>query len=129
MPPPRTSLIELQPYLVRYASIPVDWYPISVSDYQSIPQSVKSAGMYQDYCYIYKRVFVADILNGHSSSRTKLQLLMLKTSTHLEDHRLNELQSLATITIQDLAGSICACVPYYLGDRVKILTLDDKTVQ
>lgn len=116
-------------FVAWYASIPLEWYPIAVSDARSIPDSVRLAGMYQDYCNIHNSIFVADILNGHSSSRIKLQLLILSTLSSLRDPSLEELESQTQATIQDLADSICASVPYFLGDRTKVLRLDDKSVQ
>jgi len=116
-------------FVAWYASIPLEWYPIAISDPRSIPESVRLAGMYHDYCNIHNSIFVADILNGHSSSRIKLQLLILFTLSHLDDPLLNELESQTQATIQDLADSICASIPYFLGDRTKVLRLDDKSVQ
>ena len=111
------------------ATIPDDWVPTYIWNTERIPQSVRDAGLYQAHCSIHKSIFVADTLNGHCSTRIRVQLVMLACLEHLDNPFLDTARATARNNVQDLADTICASVPYHLGDRVKVLRIDDKTVQ
>ena len=111
------------------ASLPPDWIPVSILGPESVPQSIRVAGMYQDHCTIHRSIFIANSLNGHCCSRIKLQLVILACHNALNDPDSEPARIIARNTIQELADSICATVPYHLGDRVNVLRIDDKTVQ
>lgn len=121
---------DLDQRLVDWMStIPDDWVPIYFWDSKSIPETVREAGMYQSHCTIHKSISVANVLNGYCSSRIKVQLVILACLDHINDLSLDNTRMTAHDTIQDLADMICATVPYFLGNRVKVLRIDDKSVQ
>ncbi|MCJ1298727.1 hypothetical protein MMC08_001517 [Hypocenomyce scalaris] len=121
---------ELDQRLVAWtATIPDDWIPTCIWDPDCIPQSVRDAGLYQAHCTVHKSIFIADVLNGHCSSRIKVQLVILACLEHLDNPFFDATRVNAGNNVQDLADMICASVPYHLGDRVKVLRIDDKTVQ
>ena len=123
---------ELDQRLLAWTStVPDDWLPTQVSGPQGIPQSVRKAGLYQDYCNIYKSILIAYTFNSHSCSRIKLQLTILSCIKHLNFTSDNSemISETASEIIQDLADTICASVPYHLGDRMTIGRIDDKTIK
>lgn len=105
------------------------WIPIRVSSFESLPQTIRDAGTYKEYCDIYRSVFVADQINSQRCSRIRIQLCMLTCLQSLKDEDRDSLSAKCHSVIQELADDICACVPYYLGDRVTFTRLDDKTVE
>ena len=111
------------------ASLPPDWIPVCILDPESISETIRLAGMYQDYCTTHRSIFIANSLNGQFCSRIKLQLVILACLNALNDPDAESTRIIARNSIQDLADSICATVPYHLGDRVNVLRIDDKTVQ
>ena len=111
------------------ASLPPDWIPVCILDPERIPHSIRLAGMYQNYCTIHRSIFIANSLNGYCCSRIKLQLVVLACHNALNNPDPEPTRIIARNSIQDLADSICATVPYHLGDRVNVLRIDDKTVQ
>lgn len=122
---------ELDQRLVDWtATMPEDWNP-TFCDSESVPPSVRDAGFYQDRCSIYPSIFIANILNGQCYSRINVQLVILACLQHLGDNpRFDKDQVLTARTnVQDLADTICASVPFYLGDRVTVLRIDDETMQ
>ncbi|KAL9596680.1 MAG: hypothetical protein Q9219_005639 [cf. Caloplaca sp. 3 TL-2023] len=126
-----TKANDLDQQLVSWAAtIPEDWVPTCVWDPECIPENVREAGCYQAHCIIDKSVFIANILNRHCCSRIKVQLVILACLEHLHDPLRNDsIHENASNTIQDLAATICASVPYHLGDRVQFRRFDDKSVQ
>lgn len=97
-------------------TLPHDWTPIRLSD-SAIPQGVRDAGLYQSHCDIYRSLFVADEFNHYYATRLRLQLVKLTCLHHIAPA-----STAITITeteqmIQDLADTICATVPFHLGDR------------
>lgn len=121
---------ELNQRLVAWtAIIPDDWIPTCIWDPESIPQSVRDAGLYQAHCTVHKSIFIADILNGHCCSRIKVQLVILACLEHMNNPFFDTTREKTRNDMQDLADTICASVPYHLGDRVNVLRIDDKTVQ
>lgn len=85
--------------------------------------------MYQNHCTVNRSIFIANSLSGHCCSRIKLQLVILACHNVLNDPDSEPIRIVARNSIQDLPDSICATVPYHLGDRVNVLRIDDKTVQ
>lgn len=121
---------ELDKRLVAWtATIPDDWVPTCIWDPECIPRSVRDAGLYQTHCTIYKSIFIANVSNGHCCSRIRIQLVILACLEHLNNAFLDTNRVDALNNVQDLADMICASVPFQLGDRVKFLRIDDKTVQ
>lgn len=121
---------ELDQQLLAWTStVPDDWIPIRVSGLECIPQSVCEAGLYQGHGDIYKSIFIAGIFNVHCCSRIKLQLIILACVKQLNRGNFNPASVTALDIIQELADTICASIPYHLGDRVTTGRIDDKTVQ
>lgn len=122
--------IELDQRLLAWTStVPDDWAPIRVSGPACIPQSVRDAGLYQDHCDIYKSIFIAYMFNAQRCWRIKLQLTILACLKHLNSGNF-DIASVTTLEIiQELVDTMCASIPYYLGDRMMIARIDDKTVQ
>ncbi|KAI9751164.1 MAG: histidinolphosphatase [Chaenotheca gracillima] len=111
------------------ASLPGDWYPISVSGPECIPQSVRDAGIYQDNCDVYKSIFIAHAFNSYYSTRISVQQTILDCLQHLNKGNVESASLTALEIIQELADDICASIPYHLGDRVTTKRIDDKNVQ
>ena len=121
---------ELDLRLLAWTStVPDNWPPTRVSGLECIPQSVRDAGLYQDHCDIYKSIFIASTFNSHRSSRIKLQLTILACLKHLNSGNFNTAAVRALEIIQELADTICASIPYHLGDRMTVGRIDDKTMQ
>ncbi|KAL8900841.1 MAG: hypothetical protein Q9207_005491 [Kuettlingeria erythrocarpa] len=110
-------------------SIPDDWVPHCIWGSESIPPSVREAGLYQDHCTIYQTIWVADTFNGHCCSRIKIGLVILACLEHTDSSLADMSRVKALTTIQDLADSVCASIPYHLGDRVEAGRIDDRCVQ
>ncbi|KAI9794305.1 MAG: hypothetical protein M1833_000396 [Piccolia ochrophora] len=110
-------------------SLPSDWGPLRVSGPECIPQSVRDAGLYQNHCDIYKSIFIAFTLNSHCCSRIKVQLTILACLKYLNNDHFDTATVTGLEIIQELADTICASIPYHLGDRVTTGRIDDKTVQ
>ena len=120
---------ELDQRLVDWtATMPDDWNP-TLCDSEIIPRSIRDAGLYQAHCTIYKSISIANILNGHCCSRIKVQLVILACLQHLDTPGFDTDRLNARNNVQDLADTICASVPFYLGDRVAVLRIDDETVR
>ncbi|KAI4091892.1 MAG: hypothetical protein LQ348_002536 [Seirophora lacunosa] len=112
-----------------FAIMPDEWVPSCIWGPKSIPRSIREAGLYQNHCTIHKSIWTADTLNVHSCSRIKTRQVILACLEHLNDPVGHMTRINALATIQDLADTICASVPYHLGDRVEIRRIDDKSVQ
>ncbi|KAL8923019.1 MAG: hypothetical protein Q9208_004831 [Pyrenodesmia sp. 3 TL-2023] len=111
------------------ATIPDEWAPITLWGPDTIPRSVREAGLYQDHCTIHKSIWVADNFNWHCFSRMKVNLVTLACLEHVNSPAADIARVKAHTTIQDLADTVCASVPYHLGDRVEARRIDDKSVQ
>ncbi|KAL8655302.1 MAG: hypothetical protein Q9210_000970 [Variospora velana] len=121
---------ELDIRLVAWTTImPDEWAPTIIRDPETIPRSVRDAGLYQNHCSIHKSVWTADTLNMHCTSRIKTRLVTLACLEHLNDPVFDMTRANALTSIQDLADTICASVPYHLGDRVEPRRIDDRRVQ
>lgn len=121
---------ELDQRLVAWTlTIPDDWVPTCIWDPESIPLSIRDAGLYQNHCTVHKSIFIANTLNGHCCSRIKVQLVILACLEHLDSTLFETARVNAASNVQDLADTICASVPYFLGDRVKVLRIDDRSIQ
>jgi hypothetical protein len=121
---------ELDQRLLAWAStVPGDWVPSRVSGPECIPQSVHDAGLYQEHCDIYKSIFIAYTFNSYCCSRIKLQLTILACLKHLNSGNFDIASVTALEITQELADTICASIPYQLGDRMTTGRIDDKNVQ
>ncbi|KAL8665984.1 MAG: hypothetical protein Q9168_007579 [Polycauliona sp. 1 TL-2023] len=121
---------ELDETLVSWeANLPDDWVPTCIWDPEAIPPSVRNAGLYQDHCTIHKDMWTADSLNVYCCSRIKTGLVMIKCLEHENDPAANITRINTQNTLQALADTICASVPYHLGDRAEIRRIDDKSVR
>lgn len=121
---------ELDQRLLAWTStVPDDWVPTRFSGPECILQSVRDAGLYQDHCDIYKTIFIANIFISHCCSRIKLQLTILACLKHLKSDNLDTASVTALEITQELADTVCASIPYFLGDRMMTGRIDDKTVQ
>ncbi|KAL8992116.1 MAG: hypothetical protein Q9169_007361 [Polycauliona sp. 2 TL-2023] len=112
-----------------FIDLPEEWVPTIIWDLETIPPSVRNAGLYQDHCTIHKDMWTADTINIHSCSRIKIGLVMLQCLEHENDPVANVARIKAQNTLQALADTICASVPYHLGDRVGLRRIDDTSVQ
>ncbi|KAL9588605.1 MAG: hypothetical protein Q9203_002590 [Teloschistes exilis] len=125
-----TKCNELDRRLMSWSSsIPPEWVPTCIWDPESIPQSVRNAGLYQRHCTVHRNIFIANVLNGHCCSRIRVYFTMLACLGHLQNPIFEMNRTIARNTIQDLVDTICASVPYHLGDRVSPQRLGDKTMQ
>jgi hypothetical protein len=120
---------QLDQRLLDWLTTVPTWMPCRVFGLECVPQTVRNAGTYQDYCDIYRNVFVADQLNSQRCSRIRIHSSFLTCLPSLEAEDLNALSVMSQGVIQDLADDICACVPFYLGDRVDFTRFDDKTAK
>ena len=121
---------ELDKQLIQWtATIPDDWVPIHIRGIESIPSSIRNAGLYQPHCIIHKSIFTANVLNGHCCSRIKVQLIKISCIDHLESTLLASGRTNACNIIQEMADTICASVPFFLGDRVSVRRFDDRCVR
>jgi hypothetical protein len=118
-----------QRFLAWSSTVPDDWVPIRVSGLDCIPQTVRDAGLYQEHYDIYKSIFVAYTFNSYRCSRIKLQLTILACLKHLNSSNFDIASVTALEITQELADTICASIPYHLGDRMTAGRIDDKTVQ
>ena len=124
------NAMQLDQRLIAWmTTVPDSWLPIRVSGLECIPQRVRSAGLYQDYCDIYRSIFVADVINSQRCSRIRVHLIILACLEHLDKEDGDTALAISLGVIQELADDICACIPYQLGDRMNIGRLDDKTVE
>ncbi|KAL8651236.1 MAG: hypothetical protein Q9226_004792 [Calogaya cf. arnoldii] len=122
--------IELDQRLVAWkATIPDKWVPIYIWDPETVPQSIRNAGFYGDHCTIHQSIWTADTFNIQCCSRIKVGLVILACLEIVDDPTGNFTRMETHINLQDLADTICASVPFYLGDRVDIRRIDDKSIQ
>ena len=126
--------IELDQQMVAWeGSTPPDWTPIRVSGDDCIPSNVRTIGLYQAHCDIYKSIFVAERFNTHRFARIKVQTIILKCMDHLNPNwpiAATVAAAAANLNIiQTLADDFCASVPYHVGDRTSFARIDDKTTQ
>ena len=110
-------------------NLPTDWIPTKVSGPECIPQSVRDTGLYQDSCDIYKSIFVANTFNSYYSSRIKLQLTIITCLERLDSNSSRRSMAAVLLVIQDLADTICASIPFHLGDRIATGRIDDRSVR
>lgn len=124
------SAKELDQRLVSWtATMPEKWVPYCILDLETIPPSVRDAGLYQNHCTIHRSIWTADTLNGHCCSRIKTGLVTLACLEHVDDPAADITRLNTRTTIQDLADTICASVAYHLGDRTEPRRIDDKDIQ
>lgn len=109
--------------------LPVNWTPTRVSGESSIAESIRDAGLYQDFSDIYKSIFVANTFMSYYSSRIKLQLTISMCLNNLISESSSTSLAVALQVIQELADNICAAVPFHLGDRTGTGRLDDINVR
>lgn len=118
-----------QQMLAWEGSTPPDWAPIRVFGDDCIPSRVRTIGLYQEYCDIYKSIFVAERFNTHRFARIKVQIIILKCLDRLNLSSPTAAAATSLNIIQTLADDFCASVPYHIGDRTSFARIDDKTTQ
>lgn len=118
-----------QQMLVWEGSAPPDWAPIRVSGDDCIPPRVRTTGVYQAHCDIYKSIFVAERFNTHRFARIKVQTIILKCLDRLDLSSPTAAATTSLNIIQTLADDFCASVPFHVGDRTSFARIDDKTTQ
>ena len=111
-----------------YSSMPESYRPVYIAK-ADISSSICSAGLYGEYCTIYKSVFVADLINKHTNSRIRMNLLIMGLAKYLNIPSSGTILVTAKNNIQYLADDICATVPFFLGNRTKMLRLNDRSVE
>ncbi|KAL8829248.1 MAG: hypothetical protein Q9191_002122 [Dirinaria sp. TL-2023a] len=89
--------------------VPSNWLPRRVVG-ESVPPTIREAGMYNGYCDIYPDILVATTLNEWRAARLKLLALVARY----------EPDEQVTANIQRLADDICASLPFHLGDRIEM---------
>ena len=128
---------ELEQRLAAWiANIPTDWAPGGVRDIEQIPPSIRDAGLYEAYCIVHKNIFIANTFNRHCCARIRVQLVIIACLERLANTSLGMTgtgahhitSEKARYIIQESTDTVCASVPYFLGDRNGILQFDDKTV-
>lgn len=98
-------------------SIPESWLPIRISDTAAISPTLQ---LYQDYCDVYKSMFVSSIWNKLRLSQIEVRCAMISLLEHLPPTTANLSRRQTCETgIQKFADDICASVPYYIGDRIR----------
>ncbi|KAL9040453.1 MAG: hypothetical protein Q9180_001900 [Flavoplaca navasiana] len=122
--------IQLDEQLLAWtATIPDEWVPTYIWDLESIPQTVRQAGFYGDHCTIHQSIWTAETLNVHCISRITVGLVVLSCLEHVQDATKDITRMGILTTLQNLADTICASVPFYLGDRFEARRIDDKSIQ
>ena len=105
-------------------NLPPGWAPRRIM-LPAIPASVRAAGVYREHCNIHKSIFSANMWNFFSTSRIKLQLIVLSCLQNLHDENLEEYAALSKLIIQDQAEDICDNLPFFLGDRLEAHRFDN----
>jgi len=109
-------------------NVPETWIPVRVSvPSECIPHTLQ---LYQDYCDIYKAIFLASLWNKLRLSQIEAKYTLLSLLSQLP----RTFSNVALIEscqhgIQTLADDICATVPYYIGDRMKPGRAGDRDVK
>ncbi|KAL8911469.1 MAG: hypothetical protein Q9171_003367 [Xanthocarpia ochracea] len=111
------------------ATIPDEWVPTYIWDLETIPSSIREAGFYRDHCTVHQSIWTADTLNVHCISRITVGLVILACLEHLQDPITDTTRMETLDTLQTLADTVCASVPFHLGDRVEVRRIDDKNIQ
>ncbi|KAL8887393.1 MAG: hypothetical protein Q9215_005030 [Flavoplaca cf. flavocitrina] len=122
--------IELDRRLIAWtATIPDEWVPTHIWDLESIPHSIREAGFYGNHCTVHRSIWTADTLNLHCTSRITVGLVILTCLEHVQDSVM-DITWMETLTIlQSLADTVCASIPFHLGDRTEVRRIDDKNIQ
>ncbi|KAI4283328.1 MAG: hypothetical protein L6R38_002243 [Xanthoria sp. 2 TBL-2021] len=121
---------ELDERLVAWAAtLPEEWIPHCIMDSETLPRSIRDAGLYQDHCTVHKSIWTADALNIYCCSRIKIKLVTLACLEYVTQWVADSTRTNARVTLQDLADTVCASVPFYLGDRVEVRRIDDRSVE
>lgn len=110
-------------------TVPKNWIPTKVMGSESIPSSVREAGLYNNYCNVYKSIFVAYGLNSYHCSRIRLQITILACMGHKGSPNMEAASKSIFDVVQEQADSICASVPFHLGDRTTICRLGDRSIK
>ncbi|KAJ9610307.1 hypothetical protein H2200_005084 [Cladophialophora chaetospira] len=104
-----------------------------------VPESVRKAGMYGNFCNVYPSAQLAGIWHAYNSYRLILLKMTLSADqTVREMHRENDVffaesdkwRETAEETLQHCVDEICAVVPFHLGNRTgtgSILEFSDTT--
>ena len=122
--------IELDRRLIAWtATLPDEWAPTYIWNLESLPHSIREAGFYGNHCTVHRSIWTADTLNLQCISRVTVGLVILTCLEHVQDSATN-ITRMETLTIlQSLADTVCASIPFHLGDRTEVRRIDDKNVQ
>ncbi|KAI4274349.1 MAG: hypothetical protein LQ337_004004 [Flavoplaca oasis] len=122
--------IELDRRLIAWtATIPDEWVPTHIWDLENIPHSIREAGFYGNHCTVHRSIWTADTLNLQCISRITVGLVILTCLEHVKDPA-TDITRMETLTIlQSLADTVCASIPFHLGDRTEGRRIDDKNIQ
>lgn len=97
--------------------IPDIWLPTRITTAEGITPTLQ---LYQDYCDVYKTMFVASLWNKLRLSQIETRLAVLTLLDYLPPSQLNTTKQYRCLHgIQQIADDICASVPYYIGDRMR----------
>lgn len=100
-----------------HESIPDSWLPTRISAPDEITPTLQ---LYQDYCDVYKSMFVASLWNKLRLSQISVRFTVLALLDYQPATSVNIKKRLHSQSgIQQIADDICASVPYYIGDRMR----------
>jgi hypothetical protein len=110
--------IEIDKRLCEWSkNLPESWTPIRITREHGISPTLQ---LYQDYCDVYKGMFLASTWNKLRLSQIEVKHIFLTClSQQPQTPRNIGHQEVYEQEIQTLADDICASIPFYLGDRMK----------
>jgi hypothetical protein len=98
-------------------TLPDSWHPHRLSGKDHIHPTLQ---LHQDYCDVYKTMFIASLWNKIRLAQIELRFTVLSLLDNLPYSVANhKKQQSCRSGIQEFADDICASVPYYIGDRIK----------
>ena len=111
-------------------TLPHSWLPLRMVGEDSIPPTIKSAGLYQNHCHIYPSISIASTWNKQRIALIKVQSLILE---QLAQHSPSDENIFARTAsenrVQQLADDICASVPFSLGDKTTPGAIGDRRIR
>lgn len=120
---------DIQTQLLEWSTtVSPSWIPIRVPE-ESISPTIRTAGLYQDYCHVYPSISIASTWNKYHLALIRTQLIVLSQIPHLPPSQSNlSLHTTTQISIQKMADYICASIPFTLGDKIKPSSMGDRKV-
>jgi hypothetical protein len=110
-------------------SLPESWVPTRVFGEQYIAPSIQKAGLYQQRCDVYSGLFLTIIWNKFRLSLIEVsRIIILFLDENPTAFNLVR-QEACRNNIQGLVDDICACIPYFLGDRTEPGTPGDSSIK